>query len=403
LDIRDMCQAGMSVAEIHRRTGRDPKTIRRIRDRAEPVRESVAEPARPSKLNPFKAYVLERMKQGVLNAVRIRREIVPKGYDGGLTILREFMIPHRPVYTAKVTPRFETEPGQQAQVDVGHFTYRDPEGRLRKTYCLAAVLGYSRMLYVEFIPRPGQMEFLQAMRNAFNYLGGVPHEVLSDNASSLVRRAAAAGRPVEWNETYLDFARHFGFVPRACRPYWARGKGKVERPIRYIRQSFWPTEFEDLYDLNRQALRWLEGTANVRIHGTTGEQPVRRWAAEKLGRLNPRPYVISSLGTRHVSNDCLVSWNARKYSVPWVLAGHDVSVREFETGVLAIEDEGATVTRHEVASEPHGRRIEQAHYEGIPRAGDRMPGHAVGVQVTPEVQKRSLDIYDRLAGVNPND
>jgi len=92
------------------------------------------------------------------------------------------------------------------------------------------VLGYSPMLHVEFIPRPGQMELLKAMRHTFDYLGGVPHEVLSDNASGLVRRAAAAGRPVEWNETYLDFARYFGFVPRACRPYWARGKGRVEGP-----------------------------------------------------------------------------------------------------------------------------------------------------------------------------
>lgn len=126
-------------------------------------------------------------------------------------------------------------------MDVGHFTYRDPEGRLRKTYCLAMVLGYSRMLDVEFIPRPRQVELLTAMRRAFDYLGGVPHEVLSDNASGLVLQAAATGRPVEWNGTYLDFARHFGFVPRACRPYWARGKGKVERSIRYIRQNFWPT------------------------------------------------------------------------------------------------------------------------------------------------------------------
>jgi len=72
------------------------------------------------------------MKQCVLNAVRIRRELVPKGYAGGLTIPREFMTSHRPVYTTKVTLRFETEPGQQAQVDVGHFTYRDSEGRLWK-------------------------------------------------------------------------------------------------------------------------------------------------------------------------------------------------------------------------------------------------------------------------------
>jgi transposase len=343
------------------------------------------------------------MKQGVFNAVRIHRELADAGYDGGITILRDFMAPHRPVYRAKVTPRFETEPGRQAQVDVGHFTYRNPEGRLRKTYCLAMVLGYSRMLYVEFLPRPGQMEILKAIRNAFDYLGGVPHEILSDNASSLVRKAATKDRPVEWSETYLDFARHFGFVPRACRAYWARGKGKVERPIRYIRDSFWPTGFEDLGDLNRQVIQWLEGTANIRIHGTTYEQPVRRWAAEKLDPVNPRPYVISSLGTRRVSNDCLVSWNARKYSAPWPLAGHDVRVREFETGVLAVEHEGAAVARHEVAGEACGPRIQQAHYEGMPRAGGRTPGHAVGAQTSPEVQKRSLEIYDRLAGVNLND
>jgi transposase len=139
-------------------------------------------------------------------AVRIHRELAVMGYDGGITILRDFMVPHRPVYRAKVTPRFETEPGRQAQVDVGHFTYRGLEGRLRKTYCLAAVLGYSRMLYVEFIPRPGQMEILKAIRNAFDYLGGVPRP--------------RAGR---WSE--------------ACRAYWARVKGKVERPIRYIRDD----------------------------------------------------------------------------------------------------------------------------------------------------------------------
>ena len=111
LDIKSMCEAGMTVAEIHRRTGRDPKTIRRIRDR--PDKESVAEPKQPSKLDPYKAHVLSRMKQGVLNAVRIWREIRAMGYGGKITILRDFMVPHRPVYRAKVTPRFETEPGRQ--------------------------------------------------------------------------------------------------------------------------------------------------------------------------------------------------------------------------------------------------------------------------------------------------
>ena len=324
------------------------------------------------------------------------------GYGGKITILRDFMVPHRPVYRAKVTPRFETEPGRQGQVDLGHFTYIDPEGRLRKIYSLAMVLGYSRMLYVEYVFRATQIEVLKAMRNAFNYLGGVPHEVLSDNTSCLVKHPATDKRPVEWNETYLDFAGHFGFIPRACPTYWARGKGKVERPIRYLRDSFWPTQFEDLEDLNRQVRRWLESVANVRIHGTTHEQPIRRWAAEKLSPVNPRPYVISMMEPRKVSNDCLVSWNARKYSAPWPLAGHEVPVREFETGVLAIEHRGIAVARHEI-SQDHKPSIQQPHYEGIPRGGGRAPQHAVGVQTSPEVQKRSLDIYDRLAGVVSGD
>lgn len=263
-------------------------------------------------------------------------------------------------------------------------------------------LSYSRMLYAEYVRAENQIELLAAMRRAFEYLGGVPREVLSDNTSCLVLRPGSGDRPTEWQPKYLDFAAHYGFVPRACRPGRARTKGKVERPIRYVRQSFWPVQFTDLEDPSRQLRQWLEAVANVRIHATTGEQPVSRWKKENLLSLNPRPFVIARVEPRKVSHDCLVSWNGSKYSVPWTLAGREVVVRELESGALLVEHDGQVVARHRVLSS-RGRVLDPVHYRGIPLTGGKRPGRALGQQVYVEIQTRPLELYDRLAEVTPND
>ncbi|GLV14033.1 hypothetical protein Heshes_17170 [Alicyclobacillus hesperidum] len=243
------------------------------------------------------------------------------------------MHPLRPVVSAKATVRFETAPGEQAQIDLGAFPYIDTTENRRTLWCFAMVLSYSRMLYLEFIKASDQLHILQALRNAVEFFGGVPKCVLSDNCAPLVLSNDGRGH-VDWQPAYLDFAKYYGFVPKACRPYRSRTKGKVERPIRYIRDSFWPTTFVDLADVNQQAFIWRDTVANVRIHGTTHERPQTRFTEERLQRLPDHRYPLAYTALRKVLNDCRISWNASLYSVPWQYVGKSVLVRAYETGLL---------------------------------------------------------------------
>ena len=151
------------------------------------------------------------------------------------------------------------------------------------------VLGYSRLLWLHFFPRQTMSILMEGLESAFDRFGGVPDELLFDQMRAVVLSDdRAAGGGLVLNAEFLRFAAHWGFVPRSCRPYRARTKGKVERPIRYIRESFfYGREFANDNDLNEQAARWLEGTANVRRHATTGERPVDRFERDERATLLP--------------------------------------------------------------------------------------------------------------------
>lgn len=312
MEIEELYRVGVSTTELARRFGHDRKTIRRLiesRDQAardEPLLEVVNQGARESKLDPFRTYIQEQMHKRVLNAVRLLRELREQGYEGELTILRDYMRPLRPVVKAVATVRFETDPGKQAQIDLGEFPYIGLDQKRRKAVCFVMVLSYSRMLYLEYIRGSDQLSILQALRNALEFFGGVPATILSDNCKPLVLSNDGQGN-VEFTSEYLDFARYYGFLPRACKPYRCRTKGKVERPIRYIRQSFWPVEFVDSADLNRQSAFWRDTVANTRMHATTHEVPLDRFAKEELASLPTVTYSLSQHEFRKVANDCRVS------------------------------------------------------------------------------------------------
>ena len=186
--------------------------------------------------------------------------------------------------------RFETPAGRQGQVDFATFTL--PWGR---RYALVVVLSHSRLLWLCFYGRQTMAVLTGGLETAFERFGGVPKELLFDQMRAVVlsdRRVG--GGELVLNAEFLRFAAHWGFCPRACRPYRPRTKGKVERPIRYIRESFfYGRAFANDEDLNEQASGWAEETANVRRHGTTGERPVDRFERderEALGPLASRPY-----------------------------------------------------------------------------------------------------------------
>ena len=190
----------------------------------------------------------------------------------------------RPREPVEPVIRFETPAGHQGQVDFGTFTL--PWGR---RHALVVVLGYSRLLWLHFSPRQTMGVLMEALESAFEAFGGVPHELLFDQMRAVVLSDdRAAGGGLVLNAEFLRFASHWGFDPRSCRPYWAKTKGKVERPIRYIRESFfYGREFASDDDLNTQAAGWLDEVANVRRHGTTGERPVERFERDERAVLRP--------------------------------------------------------------------------------------------------------------------
>ena len=295
LEIRVLHRHGKSIREIAREMGVSRNTVRRYLrdDEAERYRPR---PLRRTKLDPFKGYVIERLRAAAperMPASVLLMELRERGYAGGYTMLKVFVASLQPPEAAEPVIRFETAPGEQMQVDWA--VIRRGENRLS---VFVATLGWSRATYAEFVTDERVESLIEAHENAFLSFGGTPREVLYDNMRTVVleRHGYGLGRH-RFHPGFLDFARHCDFRPRLCAPYRAQTKGKVERFIRYLRHSFYvPLASRlaqeglivDRETANLAIGRWLREVANVRVHGTTGEIPAERLAIERV-QLQPVP------------------------------------------------------------------------------------------------------------------
>jgi transposase len=407
--IRNMYRNGVTISDIARRTGHDRKTVRAtLKGSADPPPKK--RKAKPKKIDPFIAYLEKRMAEGVFNCRKLLVEIQRQGYDGSSSRLRDFVHPYREARRQEATVRFETEPGEQAQVDWAHFGFIEHHGRRRKLYAFVMTLGWSRSSYVEFTVSANAAWWLRCQLHAFHYFGGVPRVVLHDNLKTAVLERVEG--TVRWNRHYLNFADYYGFTPHACRPYRAQTKGKVESGIRYMRGNFWPgLKFVDLADLNRQCQEWLDSTANRRVHGTTGEVPFDRLPEEHLLPLDGKPDYDTSLTVfRRATKDCFVSYDGNYYSVPSDYARKNVRVKETEDGQLVVLDtEGDEIARHRLVEGRNLRVAVAAHYAHL-RCGSRPARRRGAIQLptsqelvemppAPEVETRPLVWYDQLVEV----
>ena len=405
--IRELARQGLSITEIARRVGCDRKTVRKHLADPAPPRYS-ARPPKPSKLDPFKPYLDQRLERGVFNCEVLYRELCERGYDGKQTILRDYVRPHRQAACHRASVRFETPPGQQGQVDWGHFGSIEHQGQNRRLYCFVLTLGYSRAMYAEFTVSSAMMDFLRCHMHAFTYLGGVPEHLLHDNQKTVVHVHDPGGAH-HWNVQYLDFADHYGFWPRLCRPYRAQTKGKVESGVKYIRRNFWPScpDVATLDGLNAALWSWLDSVANVRIHGTTHEVPMARLEHEResLGSLHVPPYDLSTVSSRRSSKDGFISYGGNRYSVPAAYALSLLTVREQPHGLLEIYAGLDCIARHHLASGRHQSVVDPAHFASLWQAlktrnldaSHASMGPRVGARVDePQVEVRSLDLYDAL-------
>ena len=413
--IRELLREGLSVSEIARQTGRDRKTIRKVRDA--PGHPGPQERRkRGSKLDPYEPYLRQRATAGVLNAVKLLEEVRRRGYPGGITLIREFLHPLRPA-VPMVTERFETQPGQQAQVDwssCGRIWQRD---RLRSLSSFTMTLGYSRRQYVEFTVSQDMETFLRCHINAFGYFRGIPIEILYDNLKTAVDHRGPDGQVV-WNRRFRDFADYYGFVPRACRPYRAQTKGKVENGIRYVKGNLLlglDVAQMTLEELNGEALRWLRETADVRLHGTTHERPIDRWPAEAAA-LRPldgqRDYDTSYVCHRLVSREGYISYRGSRYSVPPEHAGRPLLVKEGADGRLRVYSSHRQIIEHLLAEKPGSVITTPGHAEAVrtlarTRGGNGARPDRRGASRSnllrrppwPEVQVRPLAVYDEALGL----
>ena len=326
-EIYELKGQGYSAREIARGLGLARNTVLRYLKGTEAMRAQ-PRPLRGSKLDPYTSYMDRRISEGLENCRVLLREIRGLGYEGSYSTVADYIRPRRRPRQPQATVRFETNPGEQAQVDWGSFAYVDEAGRKRRVWAFVMVLSWSRAIYVEFVRRADTASFIQCHVNAFEYLGGVPRRGLYDNAKVVTLGRDEEGR-TEWNRRMLDFALRLGLELRLCRPYRAQTKGKVESGVKYVRgnpcssqgQALWPSiRFTDDADLNRQALQWCDGVANRRIHGTTHQVPAEMLVEERhrLGRLPERTVLAPYLREdRMVARDGYVSWESSRYGVHW--------------------------------------------------------------------------------------
>jgi transposase len=271
---------GVAIAELARQFGLDRKTVRRcVR---EPAWRPYQRPARAGTLlAAHTAYLRDRAPQVGYSAQILFQELRQHGYPGSYETVKLFVRPLRAAqWSGGLTlRRFETPPGQQSQVDWGTATIPFRQQRqVRHVFVLT--LGFSRRSYYHMCPNETLPQFLDAHERAFEYFGGHTREHLYDRPRT-VCLGATDGRIV-WNATFKAFAEYWSFEPRVCQPYRAQTKGKVESGVKYFKGNFLPGRtFVDDVDLHEQLTEWSVTIADVRIHGTTHERPIERFAQEQ--------------------------------------------------------------------------------------------------------------------------
>lgn len=400
--ILELHRQGLSVAAIARETGRDAKTIRRYIARGLEPPVYGPRPPQACRLDPHKAYLQERIAAyPQLSGRRLLREIRALGYDGGYTAVTDFLRTMRPPTAPPFEVRFETPPGRQAQVDFAQFqvAFTDEPDVTRIVWLFSLVLGSSRWLWAHFVLHQDLQTVVRCHMAAFVDLGGVPEEILYDRMKTAVIGEAAEGGIV-YNHTLLDFAGHYGFHPKACRPYRAKTKGKVERPFRYIRQDFFlGRSFHNLDDLNAQLADWLATVANVRVHATTRRVVAEAFAEEKpkLQDLPTLPFGSVLKLERRVSHEGMVSVGGNLYSVPDATRKRVVEVHTLADEIRIFEDD-ALIASHPVLDGRGRRRVAPGHRKLRVVAENATTAEATLNAARPgeRVARRPLAVYEAV-------
>lgn len=411
MDIWTLHKHGFSQRAIAKKLGISRNTVKKylISQEAPQYRSTVRE----SVLEPYKETIESWLQQEDYTARRIYDMAQTQGYTGSYPTLRRFVSSLKQERDHKAFLRFETLPGQQAQVDFADFQIRLPDGTTETVYCFSMLMGFSRKMYLELVPQCQLSLFLDCHKRAFDFFGGVPGEILYDNLKQVV--ISHQKGKLKLNARFEEFATHYRFKVEACTPYAAWLKGKVERPFQYIRDNFWRGYvYHGLSQANRDILQWLD-KANARIHGTTGEQVSLRFEKEApfMGELPRRPFDTSERFERKVYSDCQIAFQGNRYVVPHTCVGKTVTVKRKEKILSIYHGQILLVTYQEPGDKGHliqdprfyealkadkeQLRRKYAYPTSAKKGQAKVPGADVS-QLLVQVQTRELSHYARISG-----
>lgn len=412
---------GLSIRAIGQELGLSRNTVRKyLRADEAAIGAAQSHRVRCKKLDDHRETIVYLLRTFPgLSSVKIARKLREKvgELDASERSLRRYVGElKQTVNTAQpryYAPVLNTVPGVQCQVDPGELRAVMIGGTSRTVYFVVFVLSYSRLTYVgvRFAPLDTSA-FIALHDEAFRYFGGRPEECVYDQTKLVVINEQF--RELEINPRFHEYAATAGFRVQACRGYDPESKGKVEAGVKYVKQdALYGDTFADEADLRGHLQQWLDGVANVRIHGTTGQKPSVHFAAEERPHL--RPYLTPAcvagaaddLATRQVDKTGLIAWQANKYSVPLAYQRSRVGVRADDARLQIVDREsGETIAAHALC---HGKgqvqrnrdhyRDHRQHEADLERAIAGTLGESLGQRLCERLRTSMPRHYkDQLAG-----
>ena len=317
----------LTIAQIARALGVHAQTVAKWVKRSQ-FRARQQSAPRISRLDPFKAQIVRLLETHPYSAQQIFQRLREEGFEGGFTILKDYVHKVRPVHREAFL-KLSFAPGECAQLDWGEYGSIGVGSTRRRLSFFIMVLCYSRLMYVEFTVSQTMEHFLAAHEHAFAAFHGIPVRLMVDNLASAVLQRVVGEAPV-FNARYLDFARHWGFDISPCNVAKGNEKGRVENGVGYVKKNFLNgLDFLDFSAVNPAAQLWLDTIANVRIHGETHQRPVDLFIEEqpRLRPLNPMRYDIARIDNQRASKQFRVTLDTNRYSVPAEYASQRITLK----------------------------------------------------------------------------
>ncbi|RLD45157.1 MAG: IS21 family transposase, partial [Bacteroidetes bacterium] len=340
---------GLNRAQIAEELSLDLRTVGKWLDEKQfrPRKKS----DRASKLDPFKSTIIKMIETHPYSAKQIFQRIQEEGFSGGYTIVRDYVSKMRPKRSAAYL-KLAFAPGECAQVDWGSFGVITTGETRRRLSFFVMVMCYSRMMYLEFTVSQTMEHWLGCHQNALRFFGGVPKKIMVDNLKSAVIKRTIGQAPV-FNQRYLDFANHHGFVIVPCGVAKGNEKGRVESGVGYVKKNFLNgLTMPSLEALQRAGREWLDNTANQRIHGETRKKPVEMFVEERLNLLPVQKYDCAAIMPLRASSQFRISLDSNRYSVPAEYANCKLTGKIYPDRIC-IYDQEKLIARHRRSYDRH--------------------------------------------------